>query len=553
MRTEGCEYEILKQLASMPFLDRLEMAAVIGRSRGAVYEAVRKLESERLVDSVPHASQIIPPTRRYCLTANGLHRLAREEGMTVDELVAGWPVSEQARRILMERLDALASVYRLASALSNVAHPLRFRWFRAMPMDAAVTLPDGRTVAVVRQGLTADRTAFSKRLWRLRETFRPSAVLLMVPDEVRLRHARRLMTGSPSIAFLALESEAVSAGEKAPVWHPPSGPAVLDLGTAMSYTRRRGAWPVENPPSKASPPEELPLETPERETPSWMLPALLKPAEKRAIDMLSDWPWISPAHLGELLGVKRSMLSRILVRLQELGLAVDVDLDGGRRLALSDRGLAMLARRDRSSVGAARTRWSVLPTNTTASLDWRNVTGRRSRQLLRNVEHTDAVHWFAAVLERQAHSRSWEVVQLDPPRRASRYFRHGDRLRSIHPDAFCVLRKDDNTLPFFLEWERRAVRPATMAERIAPYLRYYSSHRPTDDHGVQPSVLVVFEDEIAQTHFLRVANEEMERAGVSVPLRVSHRSLLERVGPLGRAWRTTNGSEQNFLTNSPQG
>ena len=141
------------------------------------------------------------------------------------------------------RLDVLASVYRLASALSNVAHPVRFRWYRAMPMDAAVTLSDGRTVAVVRQGLTADRTAFSKRLWRLREAFRPSAVLLMVPDKVRLRHARRLMAGTPSIAFLALESEAASAGEGAPVWHPPSGPAVLDLGTAMSFTRTRGTWP----------------------------------------------------------------------------------------------------------------------------------------------------------------------------------------------------------------------------------------------------------------------------------------------------------------------
>ena len=85
-----------------------------------------------------------------------------------------------------------------------------------------------------------------------------------------------------------------------------------------------------------------------------------------------------------------------------------------------------------------------------------------------------------------------------------------------------------------------------MAERIAPYLRYYSSRRPTDDHGVQPSVLVVFEDEIAQTHFLRVANEEMERTEVSVPLRVSHRSLLERLGPLGRAWRTTDGSEWGY-------
>ena len=550
MRPEACETELLRRLAAMPFLDRLEMVAVSGRSRGAVYEAVDRMERDGLVASVPHAAPIIPPTRRYCLTPEGLHRLARDEGMTVDELLARCPVSEQSRRVLMERLDSAAVVYRLATAVSNAAYPIRFRWYRAMPMDAAMTLPDGRTVAVVRQGLTADRTAFSKRLWRLREAFRPSAVLMLMPDEVRLRHARRLMAGEPSIAFLALERDAASAGANAPIWRPTSGPALLDLRTALSYARRRGAWPTETPPSKIFLPGEITLEGPEHEVPGWMLPALLKPAEKRALDLLSDWPWIAPAHLGELLGVKRSMLSRILVRLQRLGLAVDVGVAVGRRLALDDRGLAMLARRDRSSVGAARKRWSVTPTEAKAPLNWRKVSGRRSRQLLRNVEHTDAVHWFAAVLERQAHSRSREIVQLDPPSRASRYFRHDGRLRSIHPDAYGVLRGGANTWPFFLEWERRAVRPASMAARIAPYLRYYSSHRPTDDHGVQPSVLVVFEDEIAQTHFLRVARDEMARTGVRVPLRVSHRSLLERVGPLGRAWRTTEESEPAYAFQS---
>ena len=442
MRPEACEAELLRRLAAMPFLDRLEMAAVSGRSRGAVYEAVRKLEIGRLLASVPHASPIIPPTRRYCLTATGLHRLARDEGMTVDELLARCPVSEQGRRVLMERLDSAAVVYRLATAISNAAYPIRFRWYRAMPMDASMTLPDGRTVAVVRQGLTAGRTAFSKRLWRLREKFRPSAVLLLVPDEVRLRHARRLMAGAPSIAFLALERDAASAGANAPIWRPPSGPALLDLRTALSYARRRGAWPTEKPPSKVFLPGKISLEEPVREVTDHLLPVLLKATEKRALDLLSDWPWITPAHLGELLGVKRSMLSRILVRLQGLGLAVDLPIEGGRRLALSDRGLAMLARRDRSSVGAARKRWSVTLADAKAPVDWRNVTGRRSRQLLRNVEHTDAVHWFVAVLERQAHSRSRQVVHLDPPRRASRYFRHGDRLRSIQPDAFCVVRRE---------------------------------------------------------------------------------------------------------------
>ena len=77
-----------------------------------------------------------------------------------------------------------------------------------------------------------------------------------------------------------------------------------------------------------------------------------------------------------------------------------------------------------------------------------------------------------------------------------------------------------------------------MAARLAPYLRYYASQRPTDDHGLRPDVLVVFEDEIAADHFLGVARREMSRARVDVPLRISHRALLEREGLLGPAWRS---------------
>ena len=419
MRPDGCERELLRRLASMPFLDRLEMAAVSGRSRGAVYEAVDRMECDGLVASIPHAARLIPPTRRYCLTTAGLHRLARDEGMTVDELLVRCPVSEQGRRVLLERLDAVAVIYRLASAISNVAFPLRFRWYRAMPMDEAMTLPDGRTVAVVRQGLTADRTAFSKRLWRLRERFRPSAVLMLMPDEIRLRHARRLAAGSPSLTFLALESDAATAGAGTPVWRAPSGSAVLDLRTALAHVRPRGVWPAEKPPERAFLPEELSLDGTEENPPDWALPAILKETDKRTLDLLFDWPWIIPSHLGELLGVRRSRLSEVLRRLEELGLISDIHVEGVRRLALSDRGLAVLARRDRSSVGAARKRWSVAPTDPNAPLVWRNVTGRRSGQLLRNIEHTDSVHWFAAVLARQAHSRNRQVVQLDPPGRAS--------------------------------------------------------------------------------------------------------------------------------------
>ena len=223
------------------------------------------------------------------------------------------------------------------------------------------------------------------------------------------------------------------------------------------------------------------------------------------------------------------------------------------RLVLTDRGLAVVARRDRTSVGAARGRWSATPLDAGGDGDWRSVSGRRARQLLRHLDHTASVHGFVAGVARQARDLGWEVVQLDPPQRASRYFRYGGLparaggTRPVHPDAFGLLRQGDHTWPFFLEWERRAVRPVTMAARLAPYLRYYSTPRPTDDHGVRPAVLVVFQEELAASHFLRVAETEMERARVEVPLCVSHESLLRGQGPLGRAWLRPDGGEPALI------
>ncbi len=186
------------------------------------------------------------------------------------------------------------------------------------------------------------------------------------------------------------------------------------------------------------------------------------------------------------------------------------------------------------------------PLNAETPLTWRNVSGTRSRQLLRNIGHTEAVHSFIAALAVQSRSLGFEVAQLDPPHRASVFFGHDGRLHSVRPDASGILRRGATALSFLLEWERRAVRPVTMAARIAPYLRYFSSARP-DDHGARPAVLVVFEDDLAATRFLRVARREIARTGIRVPLHVSHRLLLERHGPLGPAWRIPGAAETAHL------
>ena len=544
MRLTNCEEHLLRSLTVMPFIDRLELAAISGWSRGAVYGGVRRLEDAGLAASVPHAADLTPPTRRYFPTGAGLERLAEMESVTMGELLRSRPISARWRRILLDRLDAVAVTYRLAAVASNVAHPINLRLYRATPLDAAITLPGGRTVGVMRQGLLADRTGFAKRVWRLGRHPLPGAILVLVPDEVRLRHTRRLLFAASFPAFVALERDAALAGPGDGIWRPAKTGSAVDLSYVLMRVSRREGLPADVPLSRAAPPGQTDAAA------GHALLVALKPAEKRALDLIFDWPWILQKHLAALMNVSHRRVAQIVTPLEGFGLVARPRPESGG-LALADQGLALLARRDRASVGVARKRWSVSPVDPKGPAEWRNVTGGRSRQLLRNIQHTGAVHAFVAALARQSLTLGWEIVQLDPPHRASRHFRHEDRRRSINPDAFGVLRRGPAAWAFFLEWERRAVRPSTMSDRLAPYLRYYSSHRPTDDHGVRPAVLIVFDDDIAATNFLGVASEEMDRAKVDLPLWVSHREAMEKLGPLGRAWRTPGDWEPAQLLVSP--
>ncbi|MDE2967374.1 MAG: hypothetical protein OXS30_07825 [Chloroflexota bacterium] len=535
MRLYPGDVELLATLARMPFLDRLELAALSGRSRAAVYQRVDRFLDAGLVESVGQASELVTPTRRFCVSARGVRRLAAEESVPVAQLLRTRPVSEQWRRLLLERLDAAAVIYRLAEQAAQFAFPLGLRWLRAAPMDALLEWPGELRAAVVRQGRTADRTGFAKRVRRLKETHGHGAVLIICPDETRLRHARRLVAGPPATAFLALERDVALAGAETAVWRGPTGASQLALREALAYALPASGARPERPLVRVSMPEPL---NPECFRASWMLPAALTTAEKRALDLVGDWPWLRPGHLAALLGVGRRRLTQLLARLEAPSLIVRHTCAGAPRLALSDRGLAYLARRDRTSVGIARKRWSPEPRWPGQVFDWRNVSGIRSRQLLRNLEHTESVHWFNTLLARQAREQGTSVVQLDPPHRASRYFRSHERMRSIQPDAHALLETPSGERAFFLEWERRAVRPATMAARLAPYLRYYATSRPLEDHGLIPKVLVVFEDELAADHFLRIAADAVARAEVPLPLLVSDRLRLQEHNPLGRAWRS---------------
>ena len=531
---EPVRLELLEQLAETPFADRIELAALSGRSVATVFRGLDALSEAGLVEDLGHATELLPSTRRFCLTAPGVERLARERDISPGSTLADHPVSEQWRRALLRRLDAVAAIYRLASSLTEISFPLRHRWYRSAAPDSGVALTDGRTLAILRLGRGVERTALAHRFRRLRDGPGYSAAFVLAPDETRLRHLRRLARSLPFSCYLAVERHALAASAEDAVWVSRAGGPALSLRDALSFVRPQGEWTRERTPARRAMPRPLDLDTDH----DWLLPARLKPAEKRSLDLIADWPWLAPEHLAGLIGVGRRRVSQLTRSLEALGLVASPRVERRRRLVLTDRALTALSHRDRASPSEARRRWSAGAGGAAAEIDWREAPGRRARQLLRHIGHTESVHRFIAELSAQARTLEVELAQLDPPHRASRYFRLDGRLRSVQPDAFVMLHAGGERLPLFLEWERRAIRPKTMRARLAPYLRYFSTRRPTDDHGAQPRLLVVFDDPLAATQFLRVARSEMERTRVSVPLFVSDPELIGRHGPLGAAWRT---------------
>ncbi|MYD36220.1 MAG: hypothetical protein F4X20_04220 [Dehalococcoidia bacterium] len=510
---------VLNSLVEMPLLDRLELASLTGLPESTVYQAVRRLTTGGLVSSVAHTPRFGQHTKRYSLTAQGVRHLAHSNRNTVDDVLRSRPVSAQWLRLLLERLDALVIVYSVIETISGVTAPISVHLYRAHPLDAVVILQGRRTIGIIRRGRTSDRASFDRRLQKLLRGPLPGVLLFVAPDEIQLRTMRRTLARIRVPVFIGPENDVATALVDDAVWRGSRDNTRFDMQSIVGRHAGQGSVLAERIASRASLTVPLRAASALAAIPSHLLPSALTPADKRALELIADWPGITATNLRALLGLKPPLFSQITGRLKQADLLHTTSLNG-RRLVLSDRALGMLARGDRSSVALARRRWGAGDAADAVTVDWRAVPGRRLRQLLRHITHTDAVHSYLASTITTARNEGWQLVQLDPPHRAARHFRHENVQKSVHPDAFLMLGRGDDIRAFFLEYERRAVRPSTMRRRLAPYLRYYSTTHPLDDHGVVPTLIVVVEDPMIVPHFRRVAHEEVRRAGVHVPLSI---------------------------------
>ena len=182
------ERQMLDSLSRTPFVDSAELAGILGEPHATVHRALTSLLADRIAGRVSHGTAHLPSSQRYYLTAKGIRETAGLLGFaTPSDFVRAYPVSREWLALLIRRMDAGAAVYRLAASLSPGIDGLRshVEFHRRGRFDATITLHDGRTFGVVRQGLALRRRSLYDRLRAIAQfdyTRRPNATLVLTPS-----------------------------------------------------------------------------------------------------------------------------------------------------------------------------------------------------------------------------------------------------------------------------------------------------------------------------------------------------------------------------------
>ena len=118
--------QLLDSLSRMPFTDSAELAGILGEPHATVHRGLTGLLSEGIAGRVSLGTAHLPSSRRYYLTARGIREAAGMLGFeTPSDFVRAYPVSREWLALLIRRMDAVASVYRLAASLSPGIDGLR--------------------------------------------------------------------------------------------------------------------------------------------------------------------------------------------------------------------------------------------------------------------------------------------------------------------------------------------------------------------------------------------------------------------------------------------
>ena len=528
--------QLLDSLSRTPFVNSAELARILGEPHATVHRALAGLLAEGIVGRVSHGAAHLPSSQRYHLTTQGIREATEVIGFaTPSDFVRAYPMSREWLTLLIRRMDAVASIYRLAASMSPGIDGLRSRveFHRRGRFDAAITLHDGRSLGVVRQGLALRRRSLYDRLRAIAEydyTRRPDTVLVLVPSVWEERLTTRFCEDrNIRDCYVAVESRDALERRDFRHWR------------CTSWIIGSSFFSLEGVVSRASPGGGPRTASPERKRASLPRPERMaqaasafgvSPSEKRTLDLITDHPMIPREHLARWLGVSEGRVSQMMHSLVDTwGLVERHGKRGDTRYTLSSEGIRYVTHRDRAELPTTRGIWSTALT--TDKEGRRRHAGHRIETWARQTKHADGITWFLSQLEAEAKADSSSELQWSvPTARADRAYNWGDS--AIAPDAVGHLLAGGLHVPFYLEHELRARHPSGVIARLDPYESYYWSPEHGDDQPPFPFTLFVVGTEEVEETYVRTA-ARMSR--MSLPILVSCIPALSTAGILGRSWR----------------
>ena len=526
-------------------------------------DRLKKLLKMGMADSVPHSLTILGPhpRLRYFPTEKGIDAGALVE-WGPKTFLQEYPVSRQWFRLLADRLDAVAMLYRAAALVADAdsqQKPVRVDHYRQGPYDMLLTLSGGRSVGLLRQGPTLPSANLRYRLRTLENLphgQRPMATLALAHSDQANRRAVRTLGDATHhrATFVATEGELLAGDHRGVVWQQCGNGTELDLpvevapgvslNAIMAWTDRLAGNSADSSRQRNPGAERPPRPDPETLYPDHLRAAMPEPSEllrsslavrltsagKDALDLLASWPLCTTDQLAGLMGgVTRRRVNQVLSSLAGHSLV----RPDGQRHVLTDEGLRYLARRDRAAVGPVVGRWSARKRrrhNANAPV----YAGTALRSIASQMEHHDTITGFAAALSAEtARSPDYQVLDLMPTSRSAVGYRWDWTNYVVHPDASFQLAYRNRWRFYLLEFERRATTPRRVRTRLENYRRYFNSGWPNRDHGgLPPLVLFVFPTPDAEEGFLHGIS------GSNRPiLFTSNLQTFDERGVLGDAWQ----------------